>query len=43
MLFTDCRAMYSEDLFVYLLVLALVTPHLDVERPINYEEVSKIR
>jgi hypothetical protein len=40
MLFTDCRAMYSEDLFVYLLVLALVTPHLDIEKTISYEEVT---
>ncbi len=30
MLFTDCRAMYSEDLFVYLLVLAVITPQLDI-------------
>ncbi len=43
MLFTDCRAIYSEDLFVYLLVLALITPHLDIERPITYEEVNEVR
>lgn len=35
MLFTDCRAIFSEDLFVYLLVLAVVTPQLDLERPIT--------
>lgn len=37
MLFTDCRAMHSEDLFVYLLVLALVTPQLDIEKAISYQ------
>lgn len=36
MLFTDCRAIYSEDLFVYLLVLTLITPHLDMEKTITF-------
>jgi hypothetical protein len=43
MLFTDCRAIYSEDLFVYLLIFALITPQFEADRVITFEEVVQIR
>ena len=43
MLFTDCRAIYSEDLFVYLLIFAMITPHFEGDKAITFEEVVQIR
>lgn len=43
MMLTDCRSPHSEDLFVYLLLMGVLDPHLSNTKVVNYEEASLVR
>lgn len=43
MLFTDCKSPHSEDLFMYLFIMALYDPNFTSNKAINQEEAQTVR
>lgn len=43
MLFTDCKSPHSEDLFMYLFIMALYDPNFTSNKAINLEEAQTVK
>ncbi len=43
MMFTDCKSPHSEDLFIYLFVMAMFDPAFSPNKIVSLEDADKIK